>query len=87
MTIDDDIYNDVINCVTSFLKVDLSVHSLFVFALAEITEYLLEKSRVVQQNAGERNFHIFYYLFAGLEPNKCVINLLKDPAEHRYKLT
>ena len=50
---------------------------------ATITEYLLEKSRVVQQNAGERNFHIFYYLFAGLEPDKREVNMLREPAEHR----
>ena len=67
------------------MSTTLLAHNQFVYISAVITEYLLEKSRVVQQNAGERNFHIFYYLFAGLEPSKCEINLLKDPVQHRYR--
>ncbi|XP_064609202.1 LOW QUALITY PROTEIN: myosin-IIIb-like [Liolophura sinensis] len=50
---------------------------------AKITDYLLEKTRVTQQGAGERSFHIFYYLFAGMTREELSNYYLETPEDYR----
>lgn len=54
---------------------------------ARIFVYLLEQSRVVQQADCEGNFHIFYYLYDGLEAERTLADYNLDPSyrqHHRY---
>ena len=51
---------------------------------AEISEYLLEKSRVTTQAESEQNYHIFYYLFAGMTDDEKMLHGLDKPSTHRY---
>ncbi|XP_061579633.1 unconventional myosin-X [Cololabis saira] len=52
-----------------------------------ITDYLLEKNRVVRQNPGERNYHIFYALLAGVDREHRDMYLLSERPESYHYLS
>ncbi|CAJ1072946.1 unconventional myosin-X isoform X2 [Xyrichtys novacula] len=49
-----------------------------------IVDYLLEKNRVVRQNPGERNYHIFYALLAGTNNQQKEAFGLTQPDSYYY---
>eukprot|EP00601_Ochromonadales_sp_CCMP2298_P023667 CAMPEP_0173273484 /NCGR_PEP_ID=MMETSP1143-20121109/1925_1 /TAXON_ID=483371 /ORGANISM="non described non described, Strain CCMP2298" /LENGTH=675 /DNA_ID=CAMNT_0014210219 /DNA_START=96 /DNA_END=2120 /DNA_ORIENTATION=- len=50
----------------------------------QVTNYLLEKSRVVGQTQGERNYHIFYQLLSGADKETKKRLNLKDASDYLY---
>lgn len=63
--------------------IDIHFNASGVIEGAKIEQYLLEKSRIVSQNSGERNYHIFYCLLAGLSNEEKKLLHLTNAAEYR----
>jgi myosin-15 len=51
---------------------------------AKISEYLLEKSRIVSQTTDERNYHVFYELLIGLDEEEKKKYGLLDASKYFY---
>lgn len=51
---------------------------------AKIDQYLLEKSRLVSQSDGERNYHVFYSMVAGLTKDEKKTLELTDASNYNY---
>jgi myosin heavy subunit len=51
---------------------------------AKISEYLLEKSRIVSQTTDERNYHVFYELLVGLSDDQKQKYGLLDASKYFY---
>jgi len=49
----------------------------------KVTNYLLEKSRVVHQDVGERNYHIFFQILSAPENIRSALHL-QSPQDHFY---
>ena len=73
------IYRTVVD-VSKFIKINFDNDGKIMFA--QISHYLLEKSRVVKQLENERNFHIFYQLLASQEHKEKFD--MKEPEDYWY---
>ncbi|XP_053696662.1 myosin-VIIa-like [Sabethes cyaneus] len=64
--------------------IDVHFNKEGVIGSAKIDQYLLEKSRIVHQNKGERNYHIFYSMLAGMSKEEKKLLELEDASKYQY---
>ena len=65
-----------------FLKIHYRENGMVSGANVEI--YLLEKSRIISQAMGERNYHVFYYLLIGSSPEEKTRHMLLPIKDYKY---
>jgi len=64
--------------------IDIHFNKQGVIEGAKIDQYLLEKSRIVCQATGERNYHIFYCMLAGMSKDERAKLSLSDASKYFY---
>lgn len=74
--------NDNSSRFGKFIEIQFNHHGKIVGA--QILNFLLEKTRIVSQSLGERNYHIFYQLLAGADPALRERLQLETPHEYDY---
>ncbi|KAF1769018.1 hypothetical protein GCK72_000831 [Caenorhabditis remanei] len=65
-----------------FIKINYRENGMVSGANVEI--YLLEKSRIIFQTKGERNYHVFYYLLEGADEEERKKYFLLKPHDYKY---
>ncbi|CAI4221277.1 unnamed protein product [Auanema sp. JU1783] len=65
-----------------FIKINYRENGMVSGANVEI--YLLEKSRIISQAKGERNYHVFYYLLEGATEEQRAAFYLMKPSDYHY---
>jgi myosin-15 len=66
------------------LKILIKLYRRGVIVGAKISEYLLEKSRIVTQANDERNYHVFYEFLTGLNEDQKQKYGLLDAQKYFY---
>lgn len=67
--------------------IEIKFHSSGCLAAASIETYLLEKVRLITQAPGERNYHVFYELLAGLPQRERREYHIGNATVHDFKMT